>query len=654
MISQSFSLLGRPCLVGLGIALAGPALAQAPLPGSGSGGGGGGPGIVATGPGGGMESNTLLELTSRVFDTESDSIDLENGTFNWKGRLFTLGQNRAVRARFDRYLAMPEPEEDAQAYQALLDEIFAMLSVGQDGRLRDLDGAWQQLFQAADYTQLDGGNSLVVANQVFNAWRVRDERQALASNTRELENLRRYQESVVANRQRIIAALQAEQARLEAEGNGGSETVRSPAELEAEAAFRAKDLAETEARIKSLETQQAESSIEAKLQFQTLLVNLFLQRRFQHALLAAGFYRQIFRGSAQNLEVAEEEMQRFFPSSNLSFTVDTIEFLAREAINDVNLGMRAVDNAYAAGDRIGALKRLQETFVLGEHTPAVYLYPEEKRRTLAELQATMEEAEDLMEVRDLDAVEAVVDQIVTQTDDFPEKKVRSTLNSARSLSDFAVYAAIQYRDLGQVEQARSELTRAIDIWPSNPRIREFQRETSELTSRGTQGIRLFDNLLAGEKWRDIFERRNELGLAVMNDPDRAARLKTVVDRIAQVEVLLSQAEELVRQDNPFAAWEMLEQAADLSPDDGAVNKARANLAPRVARFAGLLDDARRLEQRDQLNGALARFLQVQAVYPASRLARQGIARLGEQILETIAAEATPADDEASPSQGANP
>ena len=46
----------------------------------------------------------------------------------------------------------------------------------------------------------------------------------------------------------------------------------------------------------------------------------------------------------------------------MTITVDQLAFLAREAINEVETGMRSADNSFRLGNRVTALKRLQETF----------------------------------------------------------------------------------------------------------------------------------------------------------------------------------------------------------------------------------------------------------------------------------------------------
>src|SRR5690606_8305420 len=121
-----------------------------------------------------VESSSSLEMANRLFDPNSDAIDVENGTFEWKGRTFNMGSNRALRGRFERYLSN-SASTDAEAYQAILDEVYHRLAVNTQGNIEEnVFDAWSLLFQAAEY-EIDANNSLVIANQVFNAWRVRRE-----------------------------------------------------------------------------------------------------------------------------------------------------------------------------------------------------------------------------------------------------------------------------------------------------------------------------------------------------------------------------------------------------------------------------------------------------------------------------------------------
>ena len=47
--------------------------------------------------------------------------------------------------------------------------------------------------------------------------------------------------------------------------------------------------------------------------------------------------------------MGKEELNAFIPNSDLSFTVDSLLFMAREAINDVRVGVDAVLTAESEG-----------------------------------------------------------------------------------------------------------------------------------------------------------------------------------------------------------------------------------------------------------------------------------------------------------------
>jgi tetratricopeptide (TPR) repeat protein len=591
----------------------------------------------ASAPAGGMfESNTFLEMTNRAFDPSSDSMDFENGTFNWKGRNFNLTNQRAFRSRLERFL-LTSPTEEEEQYALLMNDILERLSVANDNSDDTILATWEMLFRASRF-DVDGGNSTIVANQVFNAWRVRKEHRSGAQDQRELAEMRRYQQAVVANRALILEKIkeqkQRESAHSSSENNSQAKGEDSE-QLPAESAFRVLELAETEAKILAMEGQANLSAIQVKIQFQSQIVGFFLQRRYQHALVLSGFYQLIFKGSQQQLEVGKDDLTAFFPNTDMAFTVDTMAFVANEAINDVNKGVDAVNAAYAEGRVMIALERLQETFFLGEYMPRLNKIPLEQRRKLLDLYRDMMEAGELAEAKDYDGVVELAERISKLADDFPKTRVLSSVETAKSMSDMAVFAASQYRNLGNIDKAREELAQAIDIWPSNPSIREFQMETTKLATKGSQGVQVFDDLYQRGDHRAIYDRRMDLGFALAEDLERRPLLMKVVEQVARIDLLVAQGDEALKQGDAYAAWEMLAEAAKVDPNDAQMNRARAELAPRVAGFVLYLDRAQRQAEAGHFAGALAAYLAAQGIYPASRMCRIGIERESSALMSTL-------------------
>ncbi|MCU0794013.1 MAG: hypothetical protein MUE42_14440 [Opitutaceae bacterium] len=636
-----------------------------------------------------LESNTLIQIIDKAFDTDSDSFNPEDGTLNYKGHTYNLGQMRVFRARFERYLAQPE-SIDNDVYRAILNEIFSLLST----RMGEAAGentkkAWQLLYRASEY-EADGGASLAVANQVFNAWRIRDERDALNVTQGELDRIRRQQQIAVSfagdsmardgarnvtdvvNNTTSAAASAASNSseqdsastriNINSDGSGGASvggntgrrsgnssgggagqigTGRTEGEGAISQLFRTRELAETEAKIRASETSAVLTGVQAKLQFQTALVNLFLQRRFQHCLIAASFYRYIFKGSAQQLEVGQKEIASFLPSSDLALTVDTLEFLSREAINETEASMQSVRASFSEGQLVTALERLQETFFLGEYTPAVAGFERDKKQVLHHLYRQIDQARKLADLKDYDAVDKLVAEISSSAKDFRSSEVISAIRSAQRMSSLAIQAARQALVSENFELAQENIQRAASIWPLNPDLQTYTESIAEKMNLGSQAARVFDEAVERGDWRRIFDQRVQLGMALLTDATRGKELEKIIETVSRVEIYLTQARELVAQNNAFAAWEALDAASRLAPNDVAVNQRRAELAPRVASFVGKLDSAQRHEDAGRPAAALTQWLAAQSIYPASSLARLGISRVSTQLLDQLSNEAAP-------------
>jgi tetratricopeptide (TPR) repeat protein len=606
-----------------------------------------GPAPAAAGmsaPTGGMfESHTFLEMANRAFDPSSDSMDFENGSFAWKGKTFNLTDQRAFRARFERFL-LASPTEEEDNYARLMDDVLDRLSAMADHSDDAILETWEMLFRATNFDS-DGGNSTIVANQVFNAWRIRKEMRGTAMTQRELAGIRRYQQEVVANRALILEKIQ-EQKQKESVRMTSGDNAKGQADtgaLPTEGAFRALELVETEAKLIAMEGQVALTGIQAKLQMQSQIVAFLVQRRYQHALVLSGFYQLLFKGSQQQLEVGKGELKSFFPNTDMVFTVDMMAFVANEAITDVNKGVSAVNTAYAEDRAIISLERLQETFFLGEYMPELNAIPVEQRRTLLDLYRDMMEAGELADAKDYNGVAEMAERIALVAKDFPKTRVLSSVETAKSMSDMAVFAASQYRNLGDIDRARAELQTAIDIWPSNPSIREFQQETTKLATAGSQGVQIFDDLYKRGDHRGIYEHRMDLGFALAEDTARRPLLMEVLEQVSMINLLVDQSAEALKQGDPYVAWELLAEAAKFDPNDAPMNRARAELAPRVADFVVYLDRAQRQAAAAQHAGALAAFLAAQDIYPASRMCREGIERESSALMAQLSEQGAEAE-----------
>jgi hypothetical protein len=111
--------------------------------------------------------------------------------------------------------------------------------------------------------------------------------------------------------------------------------------------------------------------------------------------------------------------------------------------------------------------------------------------------------------------------------------------------------------------------------------------------------------------------------------------------VSTIDLLVAQGAEALKQGDAYVAWELLAEAAKFGPDDAPMNRARAELAPRVADFVVCLDRAERRVEQAQYAGALAAYLAAQDIYPASRMCREGIERVSAALMASLRAAKQP-------------
>jgi hypothetical protein len=112
------------------------------------------------------------------------------------------------------------------------------------------------------------------------------------------------------------------------------------------------------------------------------MVQFFVQRRFQHVMMASRFYHQIFQDGDNRLRLKQNSdvTKMISETFGTSPTVSAIDSLASEAIRDVNKGVEAFLFLAERGELESAAKRLSESYMVGEFMPSIQTLPREKKR----------------------------------------------------------------------------------------------------------------------------------------------------------------------------------------------------------------------------------------------------------------------------------
>lgn len=586
--------------------------------------------------GGSMDSGTFERTMDKIFDFNSDSINLEDGTLNWKGKTFEIGNSKVVKARFERYLAMDLRDQNFENYQKILREITSMLYSNNDDLSDEvIRAAWNKLYDAAEY-DIDNDGCIAIANNVFQTWRMRNEfKRYRISET----DFRRNLESTKRLALRHLNFMEQEQS--DDLGSGSVSRHKAAAQVgkrregEAKAKSDALEIAKMTSELATKKATSEATAAKAVLQFQSSTLTFLLARKFQHATISAYFYRHLYKAGAQNFEVGKEQFLKFFPISNFMPTNDVVESLATEARNDVREGMISVNTLYDSKQRYSALQRLMETFVLGENEPSVRSFDFEKKKVLLQLYRDMSALKDLGDNHDLEGIEKTLERIKEVADDFPYREIYSKVKIGKQASNLKVMEARAAAFGGDMDAARAALAEAAQIWPLNPELDKFNDEVMQMTVGISKYEKRFDELLEKKNYREIMSEAAEYAIALKTSPKKAAKLKEVASDVSQIDFLIAQAKELDTQGNSYVAWEMLEKAKQIDEQDPVLSRAMADMAPRVADYVRLLDSAKDAEKKGANAAALTLFLAAQEIFPMSQSCREGISRNANAVLDGV-------------------
>lgn len=574
-----------------------------------------------------FESSTAERFADRIFDVKTDSIDT-NGNLRWKGKTFSVGDSRIVRARFERYLSMPANLGDYENYRSILAEIEAQLAANNDNlTLENIKYAWSRLFDAAEY-QIDGDSSLVIANLVYLSWRMRDEYENFKSAENEKERDVKAAKFRAKEKAEFMEYASDKMKRLTSRRARNSQS--SPTVGTADLGYRLQDLQRQVAELATAKAMKEAVATKAVWQFQSQILAFILERKFQQAQISAMFYRHIYRGNAQELQVGREQIKDLVQVSNFTPTADALEMIAIDARKDIADGMAAVETLYDKGDRYAALERLLETFLIGEQDVALAVFSPEKREVLRKIYKDAITIKELADSKDWGGVEEVVNEISKLAADFPSREVLSKVKTAQTASNMALLAAKQAAALGAADDVKKNMEKAALLWPLNPGIQAFNDELLGLTKGISTYVKKFDENVERGNFRDIMDEAPEYGIAFKNDSERAKKLREIVVKISQIDSLIAQAAEFERQKSPYFAWDILENASRIDSADPVLARAIARLAPEVSDYVKALSRAKDAENKKEFAAALNYYLAAQKIFPASQACRMGIERVAEK------------------------
>jgi hypothetical protein len=569
------------------------------------------------------------------------TMDTGNEMVTWDGKSWALNNNRLVRSKFEIYLATPEakgPED--QAYRELIAQVIQLLAPTRKGG-PDVSSAFAMLPEAGAFP-IDAGLCNTIANAVYDVWlaqrkvtNLRAANEAMNKRRRQLE----WNNEVAMSNQELApnSGTGASKGAGNAAGNAQKQAVASTM---GRVSGYVKDMAELEARKKLNETAIGLSEVTSKVQFQSLMVQFFLQRRFEHALIACRLYPHMFKDGESVLQLDDNSDLKKAFSAGLGVppTVSLIDSLASEAIRGVDEAVVAFEQLVLRQDYQSASNRLMEAFAIGEYLPRVRRLPMTEKLKVLDYVRDGNQLINAIEMKDYALAEETVTKLRKMSRDFDFSKPQAAIETARALADMRLTAAKAAILKGDQATYASEMKAAAELWPTNPKLRNLSEMVGQNSDTQAQSLLDLDRLLSQKAYRQIFNEQGRFLAAAINDPARQEQIRKVITDVTEVTMVVKMADEQGRAGNSIAAWEAVERVYGKFPQDPEITRVRSELSVKASEFVSSVEKARGFEQRKQAGSALAWYLKARGMYPPSELATQGINR----VLESLDGVAAPA------------
>jgi hypothetical protein len=567
---------------------------------------------------------------------EIPMLDPAAETITVGGVAIPLGDNRLLKARFEKYLNQPpESDEAAAKYRETIANILAAISPFRSGG-PDLYAAFTQLPGASAYPG-DANLCGSLAESIYMAMLAKQD----------VNGLKKLNLSIEEEKKAII--LEGDwKARHERDKDLGEtkdvkeKKGKSQPAINPGAGVNSLKYADTLRRITEIEALKKANivrteagTLRTKAQYQVSMIQWFVQRRYEHVLMAARFYNQIWKDGDATLRVDKDsDVSKLFSESvGVSPTVASLDSLSNEAIRETAKYIEAFDLMLSRDELHNASQRLMEAYALGEYLAPVATLSLEKKRRVAEYVRDLHELYGTLQAHDYTKTMELAERLKSSAKDFPSSKVDSAIAAYTLASDLAIEEAKGHLLAKESDKAAAKIQAAAEIWPTNPKLKEFRNLVSN--SGGLVMIRNdFDRLLSEGNFREVARRQYEIAPAIQGDATREDAFKQIMTSLTKIETALGKASEFSKMGQDYAAWEQLAKMREDFPDDPKLGRELELLAPKVADFTRALDKARQFENRTpkQIGSALSWYLKARSIYPQSNLADAGAKRLTDEIL----------------------
>ena len=614
---------------------------------------------------------------------------------NWDGKSFKITDIKIIDSKFSAYLNEPEISyEEEKEYAKLVNELLERLDIF---RIRSegkkLLHEVLPILKAASRHPRDGG----LCRQIYNAVGVdaQSKDSALSKEDR-IKALKKEIDTIKWN-----LSVSAKPSSMDVKPSYNStassfEYEEAQREKRTRLAFMQNDLEDKYSELLATQNSIVSKTDDARLALQRMVIGNFINKRFDHVMIAASFYRLLYSDGAGEVKLQERIIEEaannakklrsatsfdkntttsetmgigtsglysnktttrnnsesgiasMLPSASEALgavtaakikvaslipdTMTEVEMISQEAIDQCNRYVSAVRGHIAQNELENAFERLQEAFAVGEQLASIRSFPREYRQQLWKYKKAVKDARAGLASKDLGKAKLAMDQLGQMTTDNPFSKEESEMGNIKIISAMHLAKAKEAATRGDRETMNKELEEAAKIWPQNPALAEASAKMLDQLNQQVQGKEDLKKLLEQRNFKYIMDEKAKFLAVASDDPALLEKLKKVLEQEGKALSWKARVEELLKRNDPYGAWEEAEKGIIEHPESNDLMKLRSDAAVKCPEFVDKIEKARIATVRQDPAAALAAYLVARQIYPQSALAREGIDTLSKQLL----------------------
>jgi len=553
--------------------------------------------------------------------------------FSWDGQNWNINNNRLMRARFEKYLNTPaDNSEDDKEYRNVLKKILDSLSPHKRGN-NHLQDAVSLLPRASNY-RIDSNLCDSLSQAILGVYYGQKNAVALAEQNAALNKERKLLNwnVEVATSESLID--EARRRNTKSENSNKQQNQGKAVSNTGRVAGYIQRLAEIEALRIANKTKIGISEVQAKIEYQALILQFAVQRRWEHVLIATRIYRRLFRDGDGVIEIKKDSDADKMLAKGLGLTptVTSLDMFANEVLREVDEAVVAFEFLADKNELETASKRLAEAFFIGEYLPRIRTLDREKKM---KVQSFVRDADSLlsaMDVRDYKNANEIIERMRVQALDFNYSKAKAGIEFYTNMSNTSIAQAKIAAQKGNTDEYKKQMQMAIEAWPLNPQIKEQNDLFASIADVQVTTLNELDTLLAQGNKREIMKNRGRFIAAVQNDQKRKQQLESILNDVLLLEQEIAIIKGLNDNDNPWGAWEIARNAQEKFSDDNELLKLSVELGEKVSPFVRVIKRAEKLEDEKHNGMSLTWYLKAKSIYPKSNYAKDGMNRLLNIIL----------------------